>query len=95
MREVYALVSKLQSKLVAYKDKDWERVHFFQIKLMMSFEARVLAVRKIIVNDGNKTPGLDNVIWDNLTKKFQAIKQLREILVKKSGTYQAGPVRGV
>jgi len=54
---------------------------------MMSFEARALSVRK--------TPGLDKIVWDSPNKKFQAIKELREILVKKSGSYQAGPVRRV
>ena len=56
----------------------------------MSFEARNIVVRRVIVNDGKKTPSFDNIVWDNPIKKFQAIKQLREILVKKSGSYQVG-----
>jgi RNA-directed DNA polymerase len=94
--KIYAFVNELQSELVvAYKNKNWEKVHLIQEKLVMSFEARAVAVRRITVNDGKKTPGFDNVVWDSPNKKFQAIKQLRKILVGKSGSYQAGLVRRV
>ena len=95
-RNIYAFVKILQSDLVvAYKNKDWEKVHFIQEKLAMSFEARSIAVRKVTVNDGKKTPGFDKMVWDSPIKKLHAIKQLREILVGKSGSYQSGPVRRV
>lgn len=95
-RKIYAFVKILQSELVvAYKNKDWVKVHFIQEKLVMSFEARSVAVRRVSVSDGKKTPGFDNIVWDSPIKKSQAIKQLREILVGKSGSYQSGPVRRV
>jgi RNA-directed DNA polymerase len=95
-RKIYAFVKTLQSELVvAYKNKDLVKVHFIQEKLAMSFEARSVAVRMVTVNNGKKTPGFDSIVWDNPIKKFQAIKQLREILVGKSGSYQSGPVRRV
>jgi|JI91814CRNA_FD_contig_101_59818_length_2557_multi_8_in_0_out_0_1 RNA-directed DNA polymerase len=95
-RKIYASVKILQSELVvAYKNKDWVKVHFIQEKLAMSFDARCIAVRKVTVNDGKKTPGFDNIVWNNPIKKFQAIKELREILVGKSGSYQSGPTRRV
>ena len=62
---------------------------------MMSFEGRALAVRRIVSNDGSTTPGLDKIIWNSPKAKFQAILELREILVRKPGNYQAGPVRRI
>lgn len=95
-RKIYAFVKTLQSELeVAYKNKDLVKIHFIQEKLAMSFEARSVVVRMVTVNNGKKTPGFDSIVWDNPIKKFQAIKQLREILVGKSGSYQSGPVRRV
>jgi RNA-directed DNA polymerase len=95
-RKIYAFVKILQSELVvAYKNKDWVKVHFIQEKLAMSFEARFVAVIRVTVNDGKKTSGFDNIVWDSPIKKSQAITQLRKILVGKSGSYQSGPVRRV
>ena len=59
----------------------------------MSLEGRSLALRQIVSNDGKKAPGFDKIIWNSPSAKFQAIRQLREILIQKSGNYQAGPVR--
>lgn len=86
-------ISNLQKELVvAYKNNDQKLLFFLQEKLMMSFEGRALAVRRIVSNDGKKTPGFDKIIWNSPSAKFQAISQLREILTQKSGYYQAGPV---
>lgn len=87
-------VKKIQKELVvAYQNNDQKLLFSLQEKLMMSFEGRALAVRQIVNNDGKKTPGLDKIIWNNPSAKYQAILQLREILIQKSGKYQAGPVR--
>ena len=59
----------------------------------MSLEGRSLALRQIVSNDGKKAPGFDKIIWNSPSAKFQAIRQLKEILTQKSGNYQAGPVR--
>jgi RNA-directed DNA polymerase len=86
-------VSSLQIQLVvAYKNNNQELLFKLQEKLMMSFEGRALAVRQIVSNDGKKNPGIDKVTWNSPSAKFLAITQLREILVRKSGDYQAGPV---
>ena len=61
----------------------------------MSFEGRAFAVRQIVINDGKNTPGLDKIVWNSPSAKFQAIQQLIEILVQKSGKYQAGPIRRI
>ena len=79
--------------VVAYKNNDIKLLFSLQEKLMMSFEGRALAVRRIVSNDGSTTPGLDKIIWNSPKAKFQAILELREILVRKPGNYQVGPVR--
>jgi len=79
--------------VVAYKNNDQQLLFSLQEKLMMSFEGRALAVRQTVINDGKNTPGFDKIVWNSPSAKFLAIQQLREILIQKSGEYQAGPVR--
>lgn len=87
-------IKNLQKELVvAYKNNDQKLLFSLQEKLMMSFEGRALAVRRIVSNDGSTTPGFDKIIWNSPSAKFQAILELRKILIQKSGNYQAGPVR--
>jgi RNA-directed DNA polymerase len=56
-------VSNAQKELVvAYSKGDLKKVKHLQYKLMKSFPARALAVRKVTTNDGRKTPGVDGII---------------------------------
>jgi len=41
---------------------DLEEVKRLQNKIVTSFSARALAVRKVYVNSGNKIPGIDGII---------------------------------
>lgn len=92
-KKVNIYVTNLQKSLVvAYKNNDKKLLFSLQEKLMMSFEGRALAVRRIVSNSGRNTPGLDKIVWKGPSAKYQAIKQLREILVQKSGCYKVGPV---
>jgi RNA-directed DNA polymerase len=59
--------------VVAYKNNDWKKIFFLQNKLIMSFEGRALAVRRIVTNNGNKTPGIDGIVWSDNNKKYEAI----------------------
>jgi|KNS12Surf_metaT_2_FD_contig_101_683808_length_2328_multi_3_in_0_out_0_1 RNA-directed DNA polymerase len=95
-KKISKYVKNLQKELVvAYKNNDQKLLFSLQEKLMMSFEGRALAVRQTVINDGNNTPGFDKIVWNSPSAKFQAIQQLREILVQKLGKYQAGPVRRI
>lgn len=95
-KKISKYVKNLQKELVvAYKNNDQKLLFFLQEKLIMSFEGRAFAVRQIVINDGKNTPGLDKIVWNSPSAKFQAIQQLREILVQKSGKYQAGPIRRI
>jgi len=93
-KKISKYVKNLQKELVvAYKNNDQKLLFSLQEKLMMSFEGRALAVRQTVTNEGKHTPGFDKRVWNSPSAKFQAIQQLREILVQKSGKYQAGLVR--
>ena len=95
-QKVCIVVKKLQKELVvAYNNKDLVKVYKLQNKLMMSFEARALSVRRVANNKGKNTAGFDKIIWNNPLDKYEAIKELRIILLKKSGHYQPGPVQRI
>ena len=94
-KKAYSYVAQVQRDLVAYKNNDSKNLRFLQNKLMMSFESRAIAVRKIILNKGGKTPGIDGITWKSPSDKDLAIPKLREILVSKSNSYKSGPVHRV
>jgi RNA-directed DNA polymerase len=53
------------------------------------YSGKVLAVRRVTENNGKKTPGVDQEIWDTPEKKTQAVHAL-----KRRG-YQSQPLRRV
>jgi RNA-directed DNA polymerase len=92
-KNAFKTVHKLQLQIAsAYKLKDFSRVRMLQDQLVRSYAARALAVRKVTSNRGNKTPGLDNVIWDTPQKRAEAIKALGDITPKN---YKPMPVKRV
>jgi hypothetical protein len=48
--------------VVAYNNGNKSELYRLQQKLMLSFAARALAVRKITSNEGGKTPGVDKIV---------------------------------
>jgi len=48
--------------VVAYNNGNKSELYRLQKKLMLSFAARALAVRKITSNEGGKTPGVDKIV---------------------------------
>jgi RNA-directed DNA polymerase len=57
--------------------------------LTHSYSGKVLAVRRVTENNGKKTPGVDQEIWDTPEKKIQAVHAL-----KRRG-YRSQPLRRV
>jgi RNA-directed DNA polymerase len=56
-------VLQTQEEIVmAYQKENLKEVYRLQYKLLMSFEARALAVRKVTTNRGSKTPGVDKTL---------------------------------
>ena len=97
-REWYAIhwptiqrnVRRLQVRIAqATKEGRWGKVRALQRLLTHSYSGKVLAVRRVTENDGKKTPGVDQEIWDTPEKKIQAVHEL-----KRRG-YQPRPLRRV
>jgi len=83
-------VRRLQVRIVqATKESRWGKVRALQRLLTHSYSGKVLAVRRVTENDGKKTPGVDQEIWDAPEKKTQAVHAL-----KRRG-YQSQPLRRV
>ena len=83
-------VRRLQVRIVqATKASRWGKVRALQHLLTHSYSGKVLAVRRVTENNGKKTPGVDQEIWDTPEKKTKAIHEL-----KRRG-YQSQPLRRV
>src|SRR6266702_8593549 len=83
-------VRRLQVRIVqATKESRWGKVKSLQRLLTHSYSGKVLAVRRVTENDGKKTPGVDQEIWDTSEKKTQAVHAF-----KRRG-YQPQPLRRV
>jgi RNA-directed DNA polymerase len=72
-REWYAInwpniqrnVSRLQVRIAqATKQGRWGKVRALQRLLTHSYSGKVLAVRRVTENEGKKTPGVDQELWD-------------------------------
>jgi RNA-directed DNA polymerase len=87
---VHRNVRRLQVRIVqATKEGRWGKVRALQHLLTHSYSGKVLAVRRVTENNGKKTPGVDQEIWDTPEKKTQAVHEL-----KRRG-YQPQPLRRV
>jgi len=83
-------VRRLQVRIAqATKASRWGKVRALQRLLTHSYSGKVLAVRRVTENQGKKTPGVDQEIWDTPEKKAQAVHAL-----KRRG-YQPQPLRRV
>src|SRR6202040_2196245 len=83
-------VRPLQVRIVqATKESRWGKVRALQRLLTHSYSGKVLAVRRVTENDGKKTPGVDQEIWDTPEKRTKAVHAL-----KRRG-YQSQPLRRV
>lgn len=77
--EEYAkTVRRLQERIVeAVLEGNWRKASRLQWLLTNSRAAKALAVRKVVGNRGQKTPGVDKVLWDTPEKKSRAVMQLQ------------------
>jgi RNA-directed DNA polymerase len=70
-------VRRLQARIVkATQEKRWGKVKALQRLLTHSFSGKALAVRRVTENQGKKTPGVDQVIWDTPEKKARDLHDL-------------------
>jgi RNA-directed DNA polymerase len=88
--KVTANVFRLQMRIAkAVRIGRWGKAKALQRLLVNSFSAKVLAVKRVTQNSGNKTPGVDGVVWKTAKQKLQAAKML-----KRRG-YQPLPLRRI
>src|ERR1700745_2998726 len=74
---IHQNVGRLQVRIVqATKAGRWNQVKSLQRLLTHSYSGKVLAVRRVTENNGKKTPGVDQEIWDPPEKKTQAVHAL-------------------
>lgn len=94
-KKVEAVVKDLQEKIViATLNENMKEVYLLQWKLLNTFEAKALAIRKVITNKGRKTAGTDGIVWKSPKDYWNAIQTLAEI-VRNPTEYQAQPLRRV
>src|SRR6266436_5414137 len=75
---IHRYVRRLQVRIVqATKESRWGKVRALQRLLTHSYSGKVLAVRRVTENNGKKTPGVDQEIWDTTEKKTQAVHALK------------------
>src|SRR5215468_6994901 len=87
---IHRNVRRFQVRIAqATKQGRWGKVGALQRLLTHSYSGKVLAVRRVTENDGKKTPGVDQEIWDTPEKKTQAVHKL-----KRRG-YRPQPLRRV
>lgn len=71
-------VRKLQVRIAkAQKEKRYNKVQALQHLLVISFEAKALAVKRVTSNKGKRTSGVDKVKWTTPTDKLNAIRSLK------------------
>jgi RNA-directed DNA polymerase len=87
---IHRNVRRLQVRIVqATKASRWGKVRALQRLLTHSYSGKVLAVRRVTENNGRKTPGVDDEIWNTPEKKIQAVHELQR------WGYQPQPLRRV
>jgi RNA-directed DNA polymerase len=87
---IHRNVRRLQVRIAqAAKESRWGKVRALQRLLTHSYSGKVLAARRVTENNGKKTPGVDQEIWDTPEKKTKAVHEL-----KRRG-YKPQPLRRV
>jgi RNA-directed DNA polymerase len=70
-------VRSLQRRIVqAIQAGAWRKVKRLCYRLVHSFAARALAVKRVTENQGKKTPGMDGELWDTPEKKAAGVQRL-------------------
>jgi RNA-directed DNA polymerase len=71
---IHCNVRRLQVRIAqATKEGRWGKARALQRLLTHSYSGKVLAVRRVTENNGKRTPGVDQEIWDAPEKKTQAV----------------------
>jgi RNA-directed DNA polymerase len=83
-------VRRLQTRIVkAVQAGRWNKAKALQHLLTRSANAKLLAVRRVTGNDGRRTPGVDNELWETSQRKLAEAKSL------SARAYRPMPLRRV
>lgn len=83
-------VYRLQTRIAkAYREGKQAKAKALQWILTHSFQAKLLAVKRVVQNKGGKTPGVDKIVWKTSSQKMKATLSLQ-----RRG-YQAQPLRRI
>src|SRR5215216_6850930 len=89
-KTVKAEVHRLQMRIAkAISEGRHGKVKALQWILTHSFHAKLLAVKRVVQNQGGKTPGVDKIIWKTPHQKMEAARSLT-----RKG-YQTQPLRRI
>lgn len=88
-REVAALQEEI---VMAWQRKEYGKVKEQQDKLVNSFSACCIAVKKVTTNPGKKTPGIDKILWDTPQARMDRVHDLFNL---NFAHYKAKPVKRV
>jgi retron-type reverse transcriptase len=70
-------VRRLQMRIAkAVVEGRWNKARALQCRLTNSFQAKLLAVKRVTSNKGKKTPGVDGILWTGARAKWQATLSL-------------------
>jgi RNA-directed DNA polymerase len=76
-RAIDGAIRRLQARIVkAVREGRWNKVKALQHLLTHSASAKLLAVRRVTENDGRRTPGVDNDLWETSRRKLAEAKAL-------------------
>ena len=76
--KVVTEVRRLQMRIAkAFREKKYSRVKALQWLLTHSFSAKLLAVKRVVRNQGVKTPGVDGIVWNTSALRMNAVKSLK------------------
>lgn len=76
-RTIEGKVRRLQARIVkAVQAGRWNKAKALQHLLTHSASAKLLAVRRVTGNDGRRTPGVDNELWETPQRKLAEAESL-------------------
>lgn len=77
-QKVTTSVRRLQMRIAkAYREGKYGKAKSLQWLLTHSLNAKLLAVKRITTNQGAKTPGVDNTVWQTPKQKMRAAMSLK------------------
>ncbi len=77
-QEIERQVRRLQMRIAkAFREEKYSKAKALQWLLTHSYQAKLLAVRRVVKNRGAKTPGVDKIIWTTPKQKIQAALSLK------------------